>query len=425
MTSTDRRQFLTAAATVAAATPFTGAFGLGREDPLHLALVGCGGRGKGSIGDTMAVNNSVRLISIADVNQEKVMAAKSDLEKSHGDKVQIEDGQAHVGLDGYRSILENPAVDVVHFTTSPGFRPRHILEAVQAGKHVFAEKPVCVDPAGWRICKEAHELAEKNGTAIVTGTQYRRQKNYVEAIDLIQQGAIGTVKGMTARYCTTGIWNRARQEGMSDAEYQINNWMHFIWLSGDQICEQAVHNVDVMTWLMGNPTTAYGSGGRFTRPEDSQMWDSMSVDYTFAAPEGERLCSFMCRQIPGTAGNADNMIYGSEGVASIKAINGGTRIVDAEGKVIYRERGDIGVAYRQEHKDLIDSIRGGSPIVELQSTADASLAAVMGRVAAYTGQKISWKQITESKLDLFPKNLSLRDSLPNDGYAIPGRTQFV
>ena len=108
MTSTDRRQFLTAAATVAAATPFTGAFGLGREDPLHLALVGCGGRGKGSIGDTMAVNNSVRLISIADVNQEKVMAAKSDLEKSHGDKVQIEDGQAHVGLDGYRSILENP-----------------------------------------------------------------------------------------------------------------------------------------------------------------------------------------------------------------------------------------------------------------------------------------------------------------------------
>ncbi|MCH2151691.1 MAG: Gfo/Idh/MocA family oxidoreductase, partial [Phycisphaerales bacterium] len=379
----------------------------------------------GSIGDTMAVNEGVRLVAISDVNQGKVQAAKANLEKSHGDKVQIANEQAHVGLDGYQAILNNPTVDVVHFTTSPGFRPRHVLEAVQAGKHVFAEKPVCVDPAGWRICKEAHELAKKNGTAIVTGTQYRRQKNYVEAIDLIKQGAIGTVKGMTARYCSTGIWNRERQEGMTDAEYQINNWMHFIWLSGDQICEQAVHNVDVMTWLLGNPTTAYGSGGRFTRPEDSQMWDSMSVDYTFDAPEGERLCSFMCRQIPGTAGNADNMIYGSEGVASIKAINGGTRIVDADGKVIYRERGDIGVAYRQEHKDLIDSIRIGSPIVELQDTADASLAAVMGRVAAYTGQKISWKQITESKLDLFPKELSLDASLPNDGYAIPGRTQFV
>lgn len=425
MTSTDRRQFLTTAAAVAAVTPFAGAFGAGREDILNLALVGCGGRGKGSIGDTMAVNQGVRLVAISDVNQGKVQAAKANLEKSHGDKVQIANEQAHVGLDGYQAILNNPTVDVVHFTTSPGFRPRHVLEAVQAGKHVFAEKPVCVDPAGWRICKEAHELAEKNGTAIVTGTQYRRQKNYVEAIDLIKQGAIGTVKGMTARYCSTGIWNRERQEGMTDAEYQINNWMHFIWLSGDQICEQAVHNVDVMTWLLGNPTTAYGSGGRFTRPEDSQMWDSMSVDYTFDAPEGERLCSFMCRQIPGTAGNADNMIYGSEGVASIKAINGGTRIVDADGKVIYRERGDIGVAYRQEHKDLIDSIRIGSPIVELQDTADASLAAVMGRVAAYTGQKISWKQITESKLDLFPKELSLDASLPNDGYAIPGRTQFV
>ncbi|HCD30079.1 MAG TPA: gfo/Idh/MocA family oxidoreductase, partial [Phycisphaerales bacterium] len=249
MTSTDRRQFLTTAAAVAAATPFAGAFGVGREDTLNLALVGCGGRGRGSIGDTMAVNDGVRLVAISDVNEGKVQAAKANLEKSHGDKIQIADEQAHVGLDGYQAILNNPSVDVVHFTTSPGFRPRHVLEAVQAGKHVFAEKPVCVDPAGWRICKEAHELAQENGTAIVTGTQYRRQKNYVEAIDLIKQGAIGTVKGMTARYCSTGIWNRERQEGMSDAEYQINNWMHFIWLSGDQICEQAVHNVDVMTWL--------------------------------------------------------------------------------------------------------------------------------------------------------------------------------
>ena len=146
-------------AAVAAATPFAGGFGVGREDTLNLALVGCGGRGKGSIGDTMAVNEGVRLVAISDVNQGKVQAAKANLEKSHGDKVQIANEQAHVGLDGYQAILNNPSVDVVHFTTSPGFRPRHVLEAVQAGKHVFAEKPVCVDPAGWRICKEAHELA--------------------------------------------------------------------------------------------------------------------------------------------------------------------------------------------------------------------------------------------------------------------------
>ena len=146
MTSTDRRQFLTTAAAVAAVTPFAGAFGAGREDILNLALVGCGGRGKGSIGDTMAVNEGVRLVAISDVNQGKVQAAKANLEKSHGDKVQIANEQAHVGLDGYQAILNNPTVDVVHFTTSPGFRPRHVLEAVQAGKHVFAEKPVCVDP---------------------------------------------------------------------------------------------------------------------------------------------------------------------------------------------------------------------------------------------------------------------------------------
>ena len=161
MTSTDRRQFLTTAAAVAAATPFAGGFGVGREDTLNLALVGCGGRGKGSIGDTMAVNDSVRLVAISDVNEGKVQAAKANLEKSHGDKVQIANEQAHVGLDGYQAILNNPSVDVVHFTTSPGFRPRHVLEAVQAGKHVFAEKPVCVDPAGWRICKEARARQEK------------------------------------------------------------------------------------------------------------------------------------------------------------------------------------------------------------------------------------------------------------------------
>ena len=163
MTSTDRRQFLTTAAAVAAATPFAGGFGVGREDTLNLALVGCGGRGKGSIGDTMAVNDSVRLVAISDVNEGKVQAAKANLEKSHGDKVQIANEQAHVGLDGYQAILNNPSVDVVHFTTSPGFRPRHVLEAVQAGKHVFAEKPVCVDPAGWRICKERTNSPRKMG----------------------------------------------------------------------------------------------------------------------------------------------------------------------------------------------------------------------------------------------------------------------
>ena len=198
-------------------------------------------------------------------------------------------------------------------TTSPGFRPRLILEAIEAGKHVFAEKPVCVDPAGYRICLAAQAAAEAAGTAIVTGTQYRRQANYIGAVEQIRQGTIGDIIGVTTRYCTAGIWYRPRKEGMSDTEYQINNWMHFIWLSGDQIAEQAVHNIDTINWVMGaNPVSAYGSGGRFTRPEDSEMWDSMSIEYEYP---GHRTISFMCRQIPDTTGDNGSVIHGTEAPA--------------------------------------------------------------------------------------------------------------
>jgi len=321
-------------------------------------------------------------------------------------------------------VLEDPDVDVVLLTTSPGFRPRMILEAVEAGKHVFAEKPTCVDPAGYRICLAAHDLAVANGTAIVTGTQYRRQTNYVGAVEEIRKGTIGEIVSGTTRYCSGGIWYRPRKEGMSDAEYQLNNWMHFIWLSGDQIAEQAVHNIDAINWVMGeNPVSAYGSGGRFTRPEDSEMWDSMAIDYEYP---GGRIISFMCRQIPGTTGDNGSVIEGTEGTCFIGAINSGSRIVDRRGREIWTMGGSISQAYQQEHKDLVDSIRAGTPIVELRQTADSSLAAVLGRIAAYTGQKVSFKFLAEeSQLDLFPPDLTWDSTLPEPQFAIPGRTKLV
>jgi predicted dehydrogenase len=200
--------------------------------------------------------------------------------------------------------------------------------------------------------------------------------------------------------------------------------MHFIWLSGDQICEQAVHNIDTINWLMGeNPLSAYGSGGRFTRPADSEMWDAMSIDYEYP---GNRTVSFMCRQIPGTAADNSNVVYGSQGTCHIGAMNAGSKILDREGKVIWQMPGDIGAAYQQEHKDLVDSIRAGSPIVELKQTADSSLVAVMGRLAAYSGQRVTWDFVAaESTLDLFPKELAWDGSLPAPAHAVPGRTKLV
>ncbi|MCC9601838.1 Gfo/Idh/MocA family oxidoreductase [Stieleria sp. JC731] len=391
---------------------------------LRIGIVGLGGRGSGALNDTMTINDNIKLVATADIDPAKHEGILPRLAKTFGEKVDVSSSKNYVGLDAYKRILDDPGIDLVLMTTPPGFRPYYVLEAVQAGKHVFAEKPSCVDPEGYRTCLVAHNLAKESGTAIVTGTQYRRQTNYVEAIQRIHEGAIGDVINMTARYCSTGIWYRPRKEGMTDAQYQIYNWMHFIWLSGDQIAEQAVHNVDVMNWVMGGPPeSAYAGGGRFTRPDDSEMWDNMSVDYTYS---GDRQVSFMCRQIRGTQSEVGNRIFGSNGTATILGSNGGAMIYDKDGNEIWSMKGNIQDAYRQEHKDLVDSIRAGEPIVELKETADSSMTAVLGRIAAYTGKKVDWKFLTEeSKLSLFPENLSYDSELPEPSFAVPGETELI
>jgi predicted dehydrogenase len=422
-----RRGFLGAGATASLAAGLmvhSSRVSAGQTSELRLGIIGCGGRGTGAVDDSLSINQSVKLVAAADLYPAKCEALRQTLGPKHEGKVALEDAKIHGGLDGYKRVLEDPDVDVVLLATSPGFRPRMLLEAVEAGKHVFAEKPACVDPAGYRICLEAHDKAVAKGTGIVTGTQYRRQANYIGAVEEIRKGTIGEIVSGTTRYCAGGIWYRPRKDGMSDAEYQLNNWMHFIWLSGDQIAEQAVHNIDAVNWVMGeNPVSAYGSGGRFTRPDDSEMWDNVSVDYEYP---GGKVISFMCRQLPGTAGDNGSVIQGTEGTCFIGAINSGSRIVDRKGKEVWKMGGSISKAYQQEHKDLIDSIRAGKPIVELKQTADSSLVAVLGRVAAYTGQKVSFDFLAkESKLDLFPAELTWESSLPKPQFAIPGNTKLV
>jgi myo-inositol 2-dehydrogenase/D-chiro-inositol 1-dehydrogenase len=424
---TTRRMFLgTGAAASLAAGVMVHSSTPAAETPaeLRLGVIGCGGRGTGAVGNSLDMNSGVKLVAVADLYASKCAGLVKAMAKMHPDKVAVAETAMHAGLDGYKRVLDDPEVDVVLLATSPGFRPRTVRAAVDAGKHVFAEKPVCVDAAGYRTCLETHDAAIANGTAIVTGTQYRRQVNYIGAIEQIRSGAIGDIVSATTRYCSGGIWYRPRQEGMSDAEYQLNNWMHFIWLSGDQIVEQAVHNIDTMNWVMdSNPVSAYASGGRFTRPADSEMWDSISVDYEYP---GSRIVSFMCRQIPGSAGENSTTIYGTTGICHIGAASSGSRITDRNGTTTWEMKGSIADAYQQEHKDLIDSIRNGTPIVELKQTADSSLTAVLGRVAAYTGQRVSWDFLTTtSQLDLFPPELSWAGTLPPPQPAVPGKTKLI
>lgn len=423
----NRRGFIstTTAASLAASTMVHSASAeKSSSQPLRVAVIGCGGRGTGAVNDSLTINTDVTLVAAADLQLANCERLFKAMVKEHPEKVDAQSTKLYSGLDGYKQILNDPDVDVVLLTTSPGFRPKMLQEAVLAGKHIFAEKPVCIDAVGYQLCQEAHALATKNKTAIVTGTQYRRQVNYIAAVEQIRDGAIGDIINITARYCTSGIWYRPRKKNMSDTEYQLTNWMHFIWLSGDQICEQAVHNIDTFNWVMGdNPISAYASGGRFTRPSDSEMWDSMSVAYEY--PEG-RTVSFMCRQIPGSQGLNTNVIYGTKGTCEIGAANSGSRIFDNQGKQVWEKSGKIKDAYREEHRALVESIRNGNPIVELKQTADSSMVGVLGRVSAYTGKKVTWDFMTkQSELDLFPKSLVWDGGLPSNGYAIPGKTKLV
>ncbi|MFG0261720.1 MAG: Gfo/Idh/MocA family protein [Novipirellula sp. JB048] len=395
-----------------------------KPEPIRLAIVGAGGRGSGAVNDSLTINEGVKLVAIADLEERKCVNLRKSLANRFADKLDVTDNDLHHGLDAYKHVLDNKDVDVVLFATPPGFRAPYVLDAVDAGKHVFAEKPTCVDAAGYHQCHEADKKARANNTEIVTGTQYRRQTNYVEAIKRIHDGEIGDIISATARYCSNGIWYRQRKKGMSDAEYQLYNWMHFIWLSGDQICEQAVHNIDTINWVMGGaPVSAYGGGGRFTRPEDSEMWDNMAVDYVYP---GGKVASFMCRQIPSTKSDIGNVIYGTKGSCTILGGNSGASIRTPDGKVTWEMGGNIGDAYKQEHKDLIDSIREGKPIVEYAETAASSLTAVLGRLAAYTGQLVTWDFLTqESKLDIVPKDLDINGPGAPRGVAIPGKEELV
>ena len=386
---------------------------------VRIGLVGCGGRGSGAANDSLTANPNVKLVAMADIDLAKAKAARDALKEAHGERVEVTDERIFGGIDGYQKICDLKDVDLVLLATAPGFRPIHIAAAVGAGKHVFAEKPVCVDTAGYHICCAAHDLAAKQGTAIVTGTQYRRQPSFIEGIKRIREGMIGEVVGMTARYCSNGIWYRERQPGMSDMEYQIYNWMHFIWLSGDQIAEQAVHNIDIIHWVMGGPPTrCFASGSRWNRPADSEMWDSVSCDFEWA---NGKICSFTGRHWPNSDNQLDNVVYGSKGVAYLRAFDAGTQIYDHSGKELFSIKGNLGAAYRQEHKELVESINAGKPIVELRQTAESSMMAVMGREAAYSGQIATWDfMTTKSKLDLMPKLVQIPGDAPAPFVRKPG-----
>jgi predicted dehydrogenase len=428
-----RRQFVKDSAATAAAA---GSLALGHlahaagSDEIKIALVGCGGRGTGAVADALQnkAHSNIRLIALADAFAEPIERALADLEGQFRAKVDVPPSRRFVGLDAYeKAIAANP--DIVLLCTPPGFRPAHFAAAVNANKHVFMEKPLAVDAPGYRAVKDAGALATKKGLFVAVGHNLRHAKNHREIVPQIHDGLIGDLLYTRAYFNVQGIWNRPRQAGMSELKYQVYNWYHFVWLSGDHIVEQHVHGIDICNWIArGTPVQATGMGGRQVRAESGigELFDHHCVQYTYA----DGLRSFSeCRQQAGCWSNFSHHAHGTKGTVSFE----GTDVVTIEVKGSSPEhRMPDRDSHQVEWDDLIAAMLAGRPYNEVDLTAGSTMTAILGRMATYSGKLVTWDEAVKSNLTYAPDRLvwdADPRSRPNpDGIypcATPGVTRAV
>ncbi len=369
----------------------------GQEPTLKVGLVGCGGRGTGAVENVLDSAPNVQVMALGDMFPDRAQACRKASEGKPGFKVQ--DEFVFTGFDAYKKVLAS-GVDYVMLCQPPGFRPEHFEAAIEAGKHVFFEKPVAVDPVGVRKVIAAGEKAKEKKLGIVPGTQSRHTKRIIETVQRIWDGQIGEVVSGQIYFNTGYLWSYERREGWSDIEWQIRNWYYFDWLSGDHPVEQHVHQHDVTDWVLrSNPIQATGVGGRSMRTEPlwGNIYDHFCVDYEY--PNGVHVMS-MCRQWKGAPGQTGAMFVGTKGKAYVQGSKSGL----ITGEKPWQFEGKETPGQVQEHRDLIESIRAGKPLNEARRIALTSLTSILGREAAYTGQVVRYDKLLESKLELGPKD---------------------
>ncbi len=406
-----RRAFVTSAGAAAAAMALPAAQ---NEPTLKVGLVGCGGRGTGAAENCMKSAPNVQLIALGDMFPERITRAQRHLGALELPGYKVNANFCFSGFDAYKRVLDS-GVDLVLLATPPGFRPMHFEEAIAAGKHVFMEKPVAVDPAGVRKVIAIGEKAKQKKLGVVSGTQYRHQVSFIETVKRVHAGQIGRVVAGRAYYNGGTLWSVDRREGMSDMEWQVRNWYYFDWLSGDHIVEQHVHTIDATDWVMGaRPVRAVAVGGRQVRtdPLYGNIYDHFCVDYEY--PGGVHVMS-MTRQMAGCDNLVGAFFTGTKGNADIYNAE-----ITGESPWKFPEKPSIGKAYVQEHTDLIESIRAGTPINEAEQVALSSLTAIMGREAAYTGKVVEWNDLARSDQDLSPPKYEF-GPLPVRPVPMPGK----
>jgi len=412
-----RRDFIKASAALAAVGVATNRIFAAGTEKVRVALIGCGGRGNGALNDCLAAAKQINL------NVEVVATAdwfKGKAEGTGKDKG-VPPERCFGGGDAYKKLLEAKP-DVVLIATSPNFRPVHFEAAIKAGKHVFMEKPVAVDPPGGRKIIEAGELAKQKKLSVVAGTQRRHQASYLRTQYAVERGAIGKIVGGCVWWCGGALWYQKRKENESDADYMVRNWVSFAEMSGDHIVEQHVHNLDVANWYIGHPPIlAIGYGGRARRKTGDQF-DFFSIEYDY---EDDVHIHSMCRQVNGTYGRVSEHFIGTEGSTW------GDGNMKSKKKIDVPDFPEHGGPYVQEHIDLLNSILKGEPINEARNVAESTLTAILGRISTYTGQAVRWSDLTEKK-DSQWYNLTLKPTAedfekgtvkapPDDVVPVPGK----
>lgn len=437
LNSLNRREFLKTTSTAAVGTALLGGLSLEKSayaegsDLLKVSLIGCGGRGSGAANQALKTAGNVKLVAMADAFKDRLEGSLKELKTEHPDRVEVPPDRQFVGFEGYKEAIA--LADVVILATPPGFRPMHFEEAVNAGKHVFMEKPVAVDAPGVRRVLAAAEKAKQKNLKVGVGLQRHHQLSYLETIARLHDGAIGDIVSMRAYWDDAGVWVRPRRPEQTEMEYQMRNWYYFNWLCGDHINEQHIHNLDVINWVKkGHPIRAQGMGGRQVRTgiDHGEIFDHHFVEFEY--PDGSRLFS-QCRHIAGCWSSVSEHVQGTKGSADVSAgiIRGEKewRHEPPKGPDGRRKARD---PYQQEHDDLFAAIRQNNPYNEAENGAYSTMTSILGRMCTYSGKMIEWDQAMKSEINLMPDVLSWDakpKSLPDErgryAIAIPGKTVAV
>ena len=432
--SYNRRDFIKTTSAIAAGLSLAPGVFAQHNDTLKIALIGCGGRGSGAANQALSTAGPVKLVAMADAFKDRLNESHDNLKKAHPDRVDVADDHKFIGFEAYKDAIA--LADVVILATPPGFRPMQFEEAVRQGKHIFTEKPVATDAPGVRRFLAAAAESKKKNLKVGVGLQRHHQAGYIDTIKRVQDGEIGEILSMRAYWDGNTPWVHPRElleaqagRKLTEMEYQLRNWYYFQWICGDHIVEQHIHNLDVINWVKGaHPVRAQGMGGCEVRkgPDYGEIFDHHFVEFQY--PDGTYLSS-QCRHILGCYNSVSEHVVGTKGKSDLNEFS----LRDHANKLMRKFKEDHQKdPYQQEHDDLFDAIRTDKAYNEAEYGANSTMTAIMGRMATYSGKMLEWDAAINSKISLFPPELSWDADMPSNPDAhgmyklpVPGKTVVV